>query len=432
MPTRVRTDVLPVVFLTLGAWLPPPSARAAGFAIFEQGARGMGFAGAYTAQSSDASAIFHNAAGIAFLKGKRLYAGGTLIRPRSDFTGAGPFPGPGVREESDAGFLVPPSADYSQPFSERLVVGIGLHQPYGLRTRWKNRESTFSGRFLSKRAELKSYSINPTLAYKLADRLAVGGGLDVRFSNVGLDRNVPVVNPFTQKVADAAALELRSGSEMGYGFNLGALAKPTESLAVGVAYRHKVSVDFKGDATFTLKDTGNTQLNRLVAQSLPEGSVPVTTAVDFPSLLTLGAMYSWNDWVFAADLGFQQWSSFDTLEIAFQGRPDLRSEIRVDYADARIYRAGVERRLNDAWAVRGGYFFDESPAPTEAVSPVLPDADRHGIAAGGTWQRGRMRIDAASWLVLFKDRFTQGRDREYSGTYKSRALLFAVSVGYDF
>jgi len=46
----------------------PPAASAAGFAIFEQGARGMGFAGAFTAQS-DPSAIFHNAAGIAFLTG---------------------------------------------------------------------------------------------------------------------------------------------------------------------------------------------------------------------------------------------------------------------------------------------------------------------------------------------------------------------------
>ena len=40
----------------------PGAAHAAGFAIFEQGARGMGFAGAYAAQASDPSAIFHNAA----------------------------------------------------------------------------------------------------------------------------------------------------------------------------------------------------------------------------------------------------------------------------------------------------------------------------------------------------------------------------------
>src|SRR4029450_2618259 len=69
--------VLTAVSLALAA----TTAGAAGFAIFEQGARGMGFAGAFTAQTTDPSAIFHNAAGIAFLKGKHFYFGGALIAP---------------------------------------------------------------------------------------------------------------------------------------------------------------------------------------------------------------------------------------------------------------------------------------------------------------------------------------------------------------
>ena len=70
----------------------PAPARAGGFALFEQGARSMGFAGAFTAQASDPSAIFHNAAGIAFLKGQQLSASGRdpvaaddLRRQRSRF-----------------------------------------------------------------------------------------------------------------------------------------------------------------------------------------------------------------------------------------------------------------------------------------------------------------------------------------------------------
>src|SRR3954464_4218910 len=114
--------------------LAPASARAAGFAIFEQGARGMGFAGAFTAQANDPSAIFHNAAGIAFLKGKQVYLGGTLIHPPSTFTGDDPFPGSAVIQTADVGLLVPPAAYYTQPFSERIVLGIGLHTPFGLTT----------------------------------------------------------------------------------------------------------------------------------------------------------------------------------------------------------------------------------------------------------------------------------------------------------
>src|SRR5260221_12783245 len=81
--------------------LGPVPAHAAGFAIFEQGARGMGFAGAFTAQANDPSAIFHNAAGIAFLKGKQFYLGGTLIHPSTTFTGDDPFPGSSVTQQGD-------------------------------------------------------------------------------------------------------------------------------------------------------------------------------------------------------------------------------------------------------------------------------------------------------------------------------------------
>jgi long-chain fatty acid transport protein len=116
-----------------------PRTDAAGFAIFEQGARGMGFAGAYTAQSADGSAIFHNAAGIAFLRNRQLYFGGTLIRPGADFTGANPFPGESVVEKGDVGTLVPPNAYYTQPINDRLAFGVGLHVPYGLETGWENR-----------------------------------------------------------------------------------------------------------------------------------------------------------------------------------------------------------------------------------------------------------------------------------------------------
>ena len=96
MSTGHRRSAAPGVLTAVSLALAATTAHAAGFAIFEQGARGMGFAGAFTAQTTDPSAIFHNAAGIAFLKGKHLYLGGTLIHPSADFIGAAPFPGEGL------------------------------------------------------------------------------------------------------------------------------------------------------------------------------------------------------------------------------------------------------------------------------------------------------------------------------------------------
>lgn len=404
---------------------------AAGFAIFEQGAKGMGFAGAFTAQANDPSAIFHNAAGIAFLKGPQIYVGATAIRPSTEFTGAAPYPGSTVVEEGDVGILPVPSLYYTRPFTDRLSWGVGIHTPFGLKTAWANPD-TYTGRFISQEASLSGVAVNPTVAYQLADRLAVGGGVDVRLSKIALRRRVPVVNPFTLRLADAAQLELDSDLATGVGFNLGLLARPNDEWSVGLSYRHSVAVDYSGEGVFRLLPTGNAELDARVAARLPAGAVAVDTAIEFPAFASLGVAWQRDDWTVEGDVNWYGWSSFDVLHLDFE-RNELDSVIEEHYEDALQFRVGAERRLSDTWSVRGGYFFDRSPSPTESVSPLLPDADRHGLAIGGSWTDGRLRVDAASWLVLSSSRSTEGINRDrYEGTYDSRAITFALSLGYGF
>lgn len=430
LPSPQRASAFALAALL--AALAPAPALASGFAIYEQGARGMGFAGAFVAQP-DPSSIFHNAAGIAFLKGKRLLLGATAIAPSSDFVGDSPYPGAGRIETSDAPTEFPPTLDYTHQLSERLVLGVGVHVPYGLSTSWENAETSFSGRFISKKASTRSLSVNPTVAYKLEDRFAVGAGLDVRLSSVELRRNAGAINPFTQQLIDVAAIDLESDTAIDFGFNLGLLAKPSESFAIGLSYRHSVAVDFDGTGTFTLIPTGNAQLDAAVAASLPSGAVPVTTRIEYPSILTAGVAWNWNEWTFAADVNFQQWSSFDELPLDFEGYPELSTVVEEGYQDSRIYRIGLERRIGERWAVRGGYYYDENPVPPESVSPLLPDADRNTAALGFGYSSGRFTVDFAYWRIFFDDRSTEGVSRDnYNGTYASSANLLAVSLGFGF
>jgi long-chain fatty acid transport protein len=434
MCTRSGRSVpfLPFLLLVAVFGLVPALASASGFAIFEQGARAMGFAGAFTAQASDPSAIFHNAAGIAFLDGRQAYIGGTVIAPRATFRGADPFPGSGVTEKSDMGVLVPPVGYYTHRFSERVVLGAGWTAPFGLHTRWADPEA-FTGRFVSQVAELKAYSLNPTVAYKVEDRLAVGVGVDVRFSSVTLTRRVPVINPFTQTVADAANARLATGTGTGVGFNVGVLARPTTRLSLGASYRHKVKVGYRGSATFSPVSTGDPQLDAIVAAGLPAGSLPVTTSIVFPAIASVGAAYTWDEWTVEGDVNWYQWSTFDRLLLVFETRGELSEAVVEDYANSWQLRLGVQRPLGRGWTVRGGYFFDQSAAPAASVSPLLPDADRHGLALGASWKPRRWWVDAGSWLVLSKRRSTEGRNRDgYDGIYEGHAVTLGVSVGYEF
>ena len=412
--------------------LVPVHARAGGFELFEQGARSMGFANAFTAQASDPSAIFHNAAGIAFLKGRQLSIGGALQMPRTTFTGSDPFPGAGVAERTENLNLLPPAVFYTHQFSERLVLGAGLTRPFGVRTRWESPE-TFSGRFLAQRTEISAYSINPTAAYRLADRLAIGAGIDVRLSTVAVRRRFPGVLPVSEEVVDAASVRVDGDRTTAVGFNVGVLARPVDNLSVGAQYRHGATHNYRGEAEFSLLPTGSPALDAAVAEVIPAGTLPVRTSIRFPASITAGAAYQWGDWTFAGDVGVWMWSKFRQVAFDFEGRDDLREVVVENYADSLQFRVGAERRLGPTWAVRGGLLLDDSPAPAASLSPLLFDADRNGFTLGGSWQQGAWRIDAAAALVQSRARSTAGTSGDgYDGTYKTRAPSAALSIGYVF
>jgi long-chain fatty acid transport protein len=421
---------LSVALLSLA--LAVPDASGAGFSIFEQGAKGMGFAGAFTAQANDPSAIFHNPAGIAWLKGTQVYFGGTVVRPHSDFAGAVPFPGPSVTEKSDAGVVVPPTFYLTRSMGGKTAVGVGVMTPFGLKTKWAS-PNTYSGRFLSQEAELKGIAINPTVATQLSDRVSIGAGLDVRFSKVKLRRRVPTFNPFTLRAVDAAQVELNSDWDTALGFNAGLLFKAADNVSFGASYRHKVKSSYKGQGTFGLLDTGSAPLNAAVATVLPSGDIPVETGIETPGIATFGIAVKQDDWTVESDVVWYQWSTFNRLPITFPTRATLSSVVEEDYQNSWQYRIGVERHFSDKFSGRAGYFFDFTPAPAASVSPLLPDASRHGFCLGASWLVGRVRVDAGSWYLKFVERSTEGLQRDqYNGTYNSNALTFGLSFGYTF
>lgn len=418
---------------TLSLAFVPAISSASGFSIYEQGGRAMGFAGAYTAVTDDPSAIFHNPAGIAFLDGTQLYFGGTLVAPKSSFTGDAPFPGAGIREKQDVGVIPVPTLYLTQKVSSRVVWGLGVYTPFGLRTEWANPDS-FTGRHISLAAELKGVAINPTLAVKLANRVSVGAGLDFRLAKVELRRRIPSLNPFTQQTVDIAEAKLESGYDSGIGFNVGLVAKPSDQLSVGLSYRHRVTVDFTGDAVFALIPTGHSQFDQLVARNpLLQGRPALGTSITFPGMVAGGAAYEWDRWTVTGDVVWFNWSTFDRLVLSFPDRPPLDQTVIEDYRNIWQFRAGLERRLGDHWAVRGGYHYDQTPVPTESVSPLLPDQDRHGLAVGGSWLHKRWRVDAGLWYLFLSPRSTEGRSRDhYNGSYDNSAITFGTSLGYRF
>ena len=129
--------------------------------------------------------------------------------PRSSFTGSDPFPGLGIQENQQVGVLPVPALYFSHRVSSRFAWGIGLHAPYGLKTKWANPDQ-FTGRYIAVESSLSGFALNPTVAVR-RPRQGLGGrgarpALLEGASSCGARA---LVDPYTQKVTDTAEVVAR-------------------------------------------------------------------------------------------------------------------------------------------------------------------------------------------------------------------------------
>lgn len=423
---RVLRALLALPLLAL-----PVSALASGFALESQGARAMGFSGAYVAQSSDPSAIHYNAAGIAFLRGRHLYVGALFGGLSTDFTGEGPFPVEGTLETSTRGLGLLPTFYYSQQVGRSVYLGLGFDRPFGFRSEWENPDQ-FTGRYICTECRIGSWALNPTIAFRVEDRFAIGGGVDVRFSSARQIRRLQASpNPFPEPT-DVAEYTLEAGTDVGVGFNVGVLAMPSENLSIGASYRHKVTIDHGAEATFVQIRTGDQAVDDAVLAGLPENQA-ATVSFTYPAVVAVGAALRRGYWTIEADVQWTLWSDFDAVTTVFPSTPAFDSVNPQDYESVWRGAIGVEYLIGDDWEIRGGYSYDRSPQPTDTISPFLHDEDRHGMALGGSYKYENLRIDAVARYLLYSNRSTQGLNRYgYDGLYESSGFSLSVGLGYRF
>lgn len=110
--------------------------HAAGFALIEQNASGLGNAYAgQAAAATDASTIFFNPAGMTYLPDRQVVVAGHLIRPEAKFSGA-VTPDIGGGNGGDAGGLAfVPNAYFAYRLTPDVHFGVGLNAPFGMKNR---------------------------------------------------------------------------------------------------------------------------------------------------------------------------------------------------------------------------------------------------------------------------------------------------------
>ena len=427
MRLNIRHFTLAMVLMMVAG-----SVFGSGFALFEQGAKATSMGGAFAATADDPSAIFYNVAGIAQQRHFTIMAGGTAINFANEFRGD---PNDEFTSGTTGAYarhtFLPPNAYVTVPIGNNLTFGLGLMTPFGLRTNWA---SPWVGRFVSSDANVKTVDIEPALAWQNADgRIAIGVGADYRRGHIILQRNNGALNPFNGRITDVANVYLNSDWDNAWGYNVGILFKPSDRFRIGASYRSDMDIKFKGDATFTQISSGNAQFDAIVKSQLPPNQ-RISTTLPFPATAIIGVAFTA---IPKTDLEFDYtrstWSRFKSLDVTFVTTPAVNLSRPENWKDSNSYRVGVNHAATDEWDVRFGLLYDQNPQPTEAVSPLLPDADREGVTFGAGYHSGPWIVDGSVFVLHFKNRSTAGISSEgFNGTYKTNASLLSLNLGYRF
>ena len=432
---RVRTQLAVAV---LAALLLPTLTHATGYSIYEQGAAALGMAGAATASVSDASAVFFNPAAMTRLEGTRIYVGASALQPVTKFTGQDPYPGAAGSADMVRQTFYPPTVYATHSWKKGYAVGVGFNSPFGLGVEWD--PATFMGSYLVTKADLQGLNASLCLAYAPNEKWSFAAGGDMMMAKVGLKNQVhkDLSAYYGSSYADVyvADADLESDLTPAPGWNAAVLFTPTSEWKVGAYYRSKVVVHVDdGTAKFT-----DIRVPALASRLADQG---VSTVLRFPAMWSVGAAWTPKPaWTVEADFNVHEWEVFSDLPVDFENiltADKLRIE---NYSNAWQARTGAEYRRG-CLAYRGGYYFDKSPAPVNAVTPLLPDADRHGVTLGLGWSLGadkRWTVDVYELAIFAAPRVgvalepdLPSSDRAtFTGEYETFVNVVGFGVGYRF
>lgn len=362
------------------------TALGAGFMIAEQSAPASGRALAgVTAETDDPGSVFFNASGIAFHEKCSVAVGFHVIDPTMDFKNTGgPLLGGG--EGLDAGVT-----SYVPNFyavcarCERVRFGLGVTAPYGLSVEYND---AWVGRFHALDTFLMTVDINPVVAVKLTDWLAIGGGVSAQYASARMSRAI-------------GATEKRSieGESWGYGFNLGITCTYNPGGSVGLHYRSGIRHVLDGDAKF------DGALVPFGGGVMPLPDVGGEVELQLPETVSLG----WQQRIgekaaVMADASWIGWSSFEELRVEYDTLlPDSVTE--EDWEDTWRLALGGEVDINDALTFRAGVAYDQTPVPNERRrTPRIPDTNRTWLSTGlGVRPCQRCSLDFSYTHIFFEN-----------------------------
>ncbi len=389
------------------------SAFGAGFALYEYSGRSTAMGGAVMANDAEPASLATNPSLITELEGTQIQAGMTAVQAHAKTT----FAGQSRTLKKDTWLL--PNMYITHKWSDDVSFGFGAFSRYGLGGTYKNWE-TWPGSQLAYKVKLETISFTPTIAVKASEQLSVAMGLEA------------MTIDFTQNSMASAAplIDYKiHGTGISWGGNFSLTYRPewAEKWAIGAMYRSKVKQNLDG---YIHTSTG-TSLSPALRHA------PASGAINLPDSLSTGVSFrATDDWTLEAGIVGTFWSAYDQIVIEYtdtETAPTIHNKKL--YKDTYRLNFGTEYKINQNWAVRGGYVFDKSPINSKAMDTLVPVDDRHLVSGGFGYKTDTWSVDFAYTHIFGKD--LTGHSNNQSGNIpmkysEGRSDMVALTFGYKF
>ena len=335
---------------------------AAGFQLSEQSAIQMGraMAGAGVV-GDDLSAVHYNPAGMTLLSGTRMQATGTWVAVNLDYKGDS-----GQSENGRLKGQTIPAGFITHQINDSLWAGLGLTVPYGMGTEYGE---GWKGKSRGTESMILTFDINPNLAWKVNDMLSVGGGISLQYAKAELGMGM---GPMQANV---------KGDSWAWGWNVGVMFQPVETVRLGLAYRSNIS--HNADGHTTLNNVPN-------ATGVSNLRSDMEVRLKTPDTITLSATWEATDALrLSGTARWSKWSNFRSLNVQnldLAGTKLGTTVVENNWDDTWFFSVGADYKLNGQWTVRGGVAYDQGPVENQYRMAVIPDTDRVWFSGGASYK----------------------------------------------
>ncbi|MEG1611525.1 MAG: outer membrane protein transport protein [Alistipes sp.] len=432
------------IFLLFAASALTLSAFAEGYQVNTLSSKqnGMGHVG--VAMKLNSESIHFNPAATVFQTSKfSISAGLSGIKASATYIPVNDYSNnPIVKHKTDNGISTPIYAYFNYKPIDKLALGVGFTTPFGSSMKWDN---NWVGAHLIQEINLSAYTIQPTISYKICDKLSIGAGLMITWGNFDLSRAMLPVGVGNQLIAGALTVaagnyqaaadeyqtignaaeaakyaamaqqaqqgagyikninseplvsaKLKGDAKVAFGVNIGILYDINEEWSLGFSYRSRMNMKAtKGTAELIYRDATVAGILAQVNQASVAGGgtavIPALNEGTFTAELPMPTNLTWGvsfrptpKWEFAVDLQWVGWSAYENLNVVFN-EPELKLEdinSVKNYNNTLIFRFGSQYRANDWLTARMGMYVDESPVRSDYLNPETPSMTKMAFTAG--------------------------------------------------